>query len=113
MQVVEVHAFGYRGEGAGHGRAIEGFGYLPGQTLLLLRALNVAGGEVYAQGYLVVVFAGKFFLYVLAVLADLEYQLALVMQVLREVGIVELLAGEQQCALGLHENDRGSGEVIL
>jgi hypothetical protein len=35
------------------------------------------------------------------------------MQVLREVGIVELLAGEQQCALGLHENDRGSGEVIL
>lgn len=110
---MEVHAFGYGCEGAGDCRAIEGFGYLPGQALLLLRALYVAGGEVYAQGHLVVVFAGKFLLYVLAVLADLEHQLAFVMQVLREVGIVELLAGQQQCALGLHKNDRGSGEVIL
>lgn len=110
---MHVHAFGYRGEGAGHGRAIECFGDLPGQAFLLLGALYVAGGEVYAQGHLVVVFAGKFFLYMLAVLADLEHELALIVQVLREVGIVELLAGEQQCALGLHENDRGGGEVIL
>ena len=52
----------YWDEGAYCCGAIKGLGYLPGETFFLLFALHIAGGKVYPECNLPVVFVSKLFL---------------------------------------------------
>ena len=95
-----------RGDGR---RAVERLGRFPRQPAGDGLALEVAGREVDAQTYLVVVAVGETLFDALPDAVDPHHEFALVVHLLREAGNVEGIVVAQQRRVGFEEPDRSGG----
>ncbi len=96
---------------AAESRTVEAFRYLPRQSLGLELALQVAAGEVDAQGHLFVVAVGVALGDALAQSVDFHHQFGLVFHFVAEVGDVEGPVGSQESGVGFQE-EGGGGEGL-
>ena len=94
------------------GTAVEGFGYLPGVTVVLQPTLQVAGGEVDAHGHGVVVAVSKALADVFAKPADAHHHFHFMIHPPQMLRQEEWLAVLQQCRLGFHEHYRLSSFIL-
>lgn len=94
-----------RHELAQYRRVVEALGDFPGMAFFLEFLLYVTGGKVNAERHFLVVAVGKLRLYGLAVFADFQHHLALIVQVFSEVRVVERLLVDQQGRWRLHEHN--------
>ena len=87
-------------------RVVKSLAYVPGQTFLAQLLLQVACGEVYAHGQLIIVTVCEPFGYASSHMVDAHHHLGLVVETLCEVGNEERQVWPYHSSLGFREDDR-------
>lgn len=104
-EVARVGDVAYRHKAAHGCGEVERLGLFPGQPFFLCLLLQVAGSEIDTQRQGIVIGMCELRADMSAYLADPVHQLAFVMQVVGEFGIIEGPVADQQGCVGLDEKD--------